>query len=126
MTRYFLITGLDVGEPIEEYVVKTSGEQPFEVQQPCYGDCSRYAEEITKKEYLERSTEYLFHHSSLDDEFFAFIKDSCIYKSLDDAKKAYNDCVLLPNESKAILKYVDDIFSVEICREIRKESEDLE
>lgn len=51
MTRYFLITGLDEGEPIEAYVVETNGGLPFVAQQPCYGDCSRYVEEITKEEY---------------------------------------------------------------------------
>ena len=127
MRRYFLITGMDEGCPIESYAVMTDGQQPREVQTPCYGDCSRYAEEITKEEYLERSTIYLYYHSSLEDEgFYAFSKDSAFYKSLDDAKRAYNECVLKPMEVKSVLKYVDDLFSVEICKEVRRESEDLE
>lgn len=127
MGRYFLITGMDEGCPIESYAVMTDGQQPSEVQQPCYGDCSRYAEEITKAEYLERNTVYLFYHSSLKDKgFYALSLDSCFYKSLDDAKRAYNDCVLEPMEVKAVLKYIDDLFSVEICKEERRESEDLE
>lgn len=125
--RYFLITGMDEGYPIESYVVSTNGQQPNEVQQPCYGDCSRYAQEITKAEYLERSTIYLYYHSSLEDNsFYAFSKDSAFYKSLDDAKKAYNECVLQPMEVKSVLKYVDDLFVSEICKEIKRESEALE
>lgn len=127
MRRYFLITGMDEGCPIESYTVMTDGHQPHEVQQPCYGDCSRYAEEITKAEYLERNTVYLFYHSSLKDKgFYLYSKDSCFYEALDDAKRAYNDCALEPMEVKSVLKYVDDLFSVEICKEERRESEDLE
>lgn len=51
MTRYFIITGLNEGKDISPYVVETDGSLPYEIENPPYGDCSREAREISKKEY---------------------------------------------------------------------------
>ena len=50
MTKYFKITGLDSGIPIEPYAVKTNGACP-ELNVGLYGDRVRYYEPITKEEY---------------------------------------------------------------------------
>jgi len=50
MTKYFKITGLDNGIPIEPYGVETNGAPPT-LNVGLYGDRVRYYEPITKEEY---------------------------------------------------------------------------
>ena len=50
MAKYFKITGLDNGIPIEPYGVETNGSCPT-LNVGLYGDRVRYYEPITKEEY---------------------------------------------------------------------------
>ena len=50
MTKYFKITGLENGCPIEPYGVETNGACP-EIHVGLYRDCVRYYEPITREEY---------------------------------------------------------------------------
>ena len=51
-TKYYKITGLDEGVPIEPYYVESNSVDIHSIVS-CYGDCSREYEEISKKEYLK-------------------------------------------------------------------------
>lgn len=53
MRRYFLITGLDDGNPIEPYMVETNGELPYVIQNPPYGDHARYCQDIGRTEVID-------------------------------------------------------------------------
>ena len=50
MGKYYKITGLDNGVPIEPYGVETNGACP-ELHATLYGDRVRYYEPITEEEY---------------------------------------------------------------------------
>ena len=50
--NYFLITGLDNGEPIEPYAVATYSSYPESIM-GTYGDSVRYYEPITREEYYK-------------------------------------------------------------------------
>ena len=52
MVKYFKITGLDNGIPIEPYGVETNGSYPH-ISVGLYGDKVRYYEPITKEEYRQ-------------------------------------------------------------------------
>lgn len=52
MSRYFIISGLKNGSPIEPYVTE-SDTLPYEICNPPYGDISLDYREISKKEYKE-------------------------------------------------------------------------
>lgn len=55
MKNYFLITGMDNGHPIKEYIVSTSnGELPFVITNYNEsGDSTRYYERISKNKAME-------------------------------------------------------------------------
>ena len=50
MARFFEISGLENGLPIETYVVE-SDTLPYEIVNPPYGDISLKYKEISRKEY---------------------------------------------------------------------------
>jgi len=57
MTKYFKITGLDEGIPIEPYGVETNGACPM-LNVGLYQDKVRYYEPITKEEYEKLTNKY--------------------------------------------------------------------
>lgn len=57
MERYFKITGLENGQPIEPYVVETNGACP-EINIGLYQDKVLYYEPITKEEYQKLTNKW--------------------------------------------------------------------
>jgi hypothetical protein len=57
MTKYFKITGLENGQPIEPYGVETNGACP-EINTGLYWDSVRYYEPITKEEYQKLTNKW--------------------------------------------------------------------
>lgn len=58
MKKFFLVKGLDEGEPIQPYVVETEHSRPFWLDE-VLGDASRTYEQVTEEEYeqfLAKST----------------------------------------------------------------------
>ncbi len=61
MTRYFKITGLDMGVPIEPYIVAQTNDprdRTLDIHLATYGDQIRYYEQATKEEYEKDIKEY--------------------------------------------------------------------
>jgi hypothetical protein len=50
--RYFLITGLDEGNPIQPYMVETETDFP-QLQPNNFGDSVRYYEPLTERQVIE-------------------------------------------------------------------------
>lgn len=50
MSKYFLVTGLTNGEPIDPFIYETDGYLPYI---ECHGDCARYVEPITQEKVIQ-------------------------------------------------------------------------
>ena len=72
MTKYFKITGLDMGVPIEPYIVAQTNDpkdMTLNMHLVTHGDQVRYYEEATKEEYEKDGDQVRYYQLATKEEY---------------------------------------------------------